>query len=57
MKIKQAIKNLFTVNAFLKITMLVLAFFLAVAMGATARGSSQDDHEADETVAVSIYHS
>ena len=57
MKIKQAIKNIFTVNAVLKITMLLLAFFLAVAMGATARGSSEDDHKADETVTVSVYNS
>lgn len=57
MKIKQAIKNIFTVNAVLKIGMLVLAFFLAVALGATARASSESSSESDETAIVAEYDS
>ena len=57
MKIGQFFKRLFTVNIWLKLGMLVLAFFLAVAVGAAAGSSSGEEKNDGETAIVSEYRS
>lgn len=60
MKFKQFVKNIFTVNIWLKIGMLVLAFFLAVAVAAVEGGmddKTTDNEQTGETAIVSEWDS